>query len=133
MIPSAQARGVQGDGGGGACPGGGGHGGSSVMDLTRHTSPGDRDVETNRDVAEDALTDGWRGAGRRRRTPGRTAGRWKRSHFNPDSPPTSRTCPSGVEKPPKKTRMCQRKEAAEEKDTRSPPRDAQEGRGVLFL
>lgn len=58
---------------------GGGHGRSDVMDLSGHTSPGDKDTERNRDVAEGALTDGWREDGReavsewRLRTTGRIA------------------------------------------------------------
>lgn len=34
--------------------------GSDVIDLTAHTSPGDKDTKRSRDGVEEALTDGWR-------------------------------------------------------------------------
>lgn len=46
--------------GGGGCRVGGGHGWSGVIDLSGHTSPGDKDTQRNRDVVEEALTDGGR-------------------------------------------------------------------------
>lgn len=60
MILSAPARGVQGEAGRGVCRIGGGHGWSDVIDLSGHTSRGDKDTERNRDVVEEALTDGGR-------------------------------------------------------------------------